>query len=137
MIDREFWSRLRRIPASGMVAGVCAGFADYFDWNVRLIRVLVVLATIFIFGPIAFVGYAVLWYVMERGEHGDAARGDAARSNERSTRSSSPTGSGFAAKARGDARERFRRLEQRLVALEECVTSEEFELRREFRKLEA
>ncbi|MCH9829758.1 MAG: PspC domain-containing protein [Gammaproteobacteria bacterium] len=132
MIDREFWSRLRRIPASGMVAGVCAGFADYFDWNVRLIRVLVVLATIFIFGPIAFVGYAVLWYVMERGEHGDAAR-----SNERSTRSSSPAGSGFAAKARGDARERFRRLEQRLVALEECVTSEEFELRREFRKLEA
>lgn len=132
MVDRAFWSRLRRIPERGMVAGVCAGFADFFDWNVRLIRVLLVLATVFVFGPITLVGYAVLWYVMERGE-----RGDAGRAGDRSTVSGGGASGGFASKARGDARDRLRRLEQRLIALEECVTSEEFELRREFRKLEA
>ena len=30
-----------------MLAGVCAGIAEYFDWDVTLLRIVYVLATIF------------------------------------------------------------------------------------------
>lgn len=46
-----------------MLAGVCAGLAEYFGWDVTVVRILYVLATIFT----AFSGiiiYIVLWLVM-------------------------------------------------------------------------
>ena len=33
---------LYRIPKNGMIAGVCAGLADYFDMDVTLMRVIFV-----------------------------------------------------------------------------------------------
>ncbi|OJT45452.1 PspC domain-containing protein, partial [Serratia plymuthica] len=39
--------KLYRVPEEGMVKGVCAGLAHYFDVPVRLIRVIVVLSMIF------------------------------------------------------------------------------------------
>lgn len=46
-----------------MLAGVCAGIAEYFDWDVTLLRIVYVLATIFT----AFSGvivYIILWILM-------------------------------------------------------------------------
>lgn len=46
-----------------MLAGVCAGLADYFGWDVTVLRIVYVLATIFT----AFSGtivYLILWIVM-------------------------------------------------------------------------
>lgn len=46
-----------------MIAGVCAGIADYFDWDPTLVRILYVIAT---FGT-AFSGiivYIILWIIM-------------------------------------------------------------------------
>lgn len=46
-----------------MVAGVCAGIAEYFGWEVTLFRIVYVLATVFT----AFAGvivYIILWIVM-------------------------------------------------------------------------
>ena len=48
-----------------MIAGVCSGIADYFGWDVTLVRMLYVLATFFT----AFSGgivYVVLWVVMPK-----------------------------------------------------------------------
>ena len=48
-----------------MVAGVCAGIADYFGWDPTLLRIVYVLATIFT----AFAGiiiYIILWIVMPK-----------------------------------------------------------------------
>lgn len=48
-----------------MIAGVCSGIADYFGWDVTLVRILYVLATFFT----AFSGgivYLILWLVMPR-----------------------------------------------------------------------
>ncbi len=48
-----------------MIAGVCSGIADYFGWDVTLVRILYVLATFFT----AFSGgivYLVLWVVMPK-----------------------------------------------------------------------
>ena len=49
-----------------MIAGVCAGIAEYFGWDVTLFRIVFVLASIL---SVAFPGilvYVVLWVVMPR-----------------------------------------------------------------------
>lgn len=46
-----------------MIAGVCAGIAEYFGWDATLLRIVYVLATFFT----AFAGviiYIILWIVM-------------------------------------------------------------------------
>jgi phage shock protein C len=51
-----------------MIAGVCAGIAEYFGWEVTLFRVVFVLVSIL---SVAFPGilvYLVLWVVMPRPE---------------------------------------------------------------------
>jgi len=47
-----------------MVAGVCAGFADYIDWDVTLVRALYALLTIFSAGFPGLLLYIILWIVM-------------------------------------------------------------------------
>lgn len=50
-------------PNNRMLAGVCAGLADYFGWDVTVLRIIYALATVFT----AFSGvivYIVLWIVM-------------------------------------------------------------------------
>lgn len=49
-----------------MIAGVCAGIAEYFGWDVTLFRIVFVLVSIL---SVAFPGilvYLVLWLVMPR-----------------------------------------------------------------------
>jgi phage shock protein PspC (stress-responsive transcriptional regulator) len=49
-----------------MIAGVCAGIAEYFGWEVTLFRVVYVVVSIL---SVAFPGilvYIVLWVVMPR-----------------------------------------------------------------------
>lgn len=54
--------KLTRSPHR-MIAGVCAGIAEYFGWDATLLRIVYVLATFFT----AFAGviiYIILWIVM-------------------------------------------------------------------------
>jgi len=49
-----------------MIAGVCAGIAEYFGWDVTLVRVLYVIVSIV---SVAFPGifvYVILWALMPR-----------------------------------------------------------------------
>ena len=49
-----------------MIAGVCAGIAEYFGWDVTLVRILYVIVSIV---SVAFPGifvYIVLWIVMPK-----------------------------------------------------------------------
>lgn len=121
-----FFDRLRRYPRDGWIAGVCAGLAEFFDWNVKLIRVVFVAAFIISgFFPVGVI-YIVLWYLMDEADPGPAA-----------TTSSAGAAPTYRRPATADeVRARFSRLEQRLRNMEACVTSDEFELRRELRKLE-
>jgi len=51
-----------------MIAGVCAGIAEYFGWEVTLFRVVFVVVSIL---SVAFPGilvYLVLWVVMPRAD---------------------------------------------------------------------
>ncbi|MFA6081881.1 MAG: PspC domain-containing protein [Patescibacteria group bacterium] len=48
--------QLYKIPAEGMIGGVCAGLADYFDIDVSIIRVVfVILALLHGVGVIAYI----------------------------------------------------------------------------------
>ncbi|MEQ1439946.1 envelope stress response membrane protein PspC [Fontimonas sp. SYSU GA230001] len=124
--EGTFFERLRRYPQRGWVAGVCAGLAEFFDWNVKLIRVLFVVGLIFSgFFPLGVI-YLVLWYLMDPAD-ADTRREAAHDDARRGTNHGAST---------ADLKARFARLEERLRNMEACVTSDEFELRRELRKLE-
>lgn len=56
--------------ANRMLAGVCGGLAEYFGWDVTVVRILYALATVFT----AFSGviiYIILWIVMPEKKYRD------------------------------------------------------------------
>lgn len=135
-------SNFRRYPRDGYIAGVCAGIAAWMDWPVKWIRVLAVLTLIFGGGfPILLV-YGVLWYLMDEDsgpapykyDHDEPTSREsdyrpASRYREEAPR---PRGASM-----DDVKTRFARMEARLRGMEECVASNDFELRRELKKLES
>ncbi|MGQ0620344.1 MAG: PspC domain-containing protein [Panacagrimonas sp.] len=128
MLNNGFWHRLRRYPKAGYIGGVCAGVGHYLDWNTRLIRVLVLVVFFFGGGFPMLLAYLVLWYLME--------------SDPGQPRSSSGAGNGASdaspkVPSAADLRSRFTRMEDRLRNMEACVSSRDYELRRELRKLES
>ena len=49
---------------SKVIAGVCAGLADYFGWDPALVRVLYLLISIFSAAFPGILVYIILWIVM-------------------------------------------------------------------------
>ena len=55
-------------PREGrMVAGVCAGFAQRFGWDVPIVRLVLVLAALFGAGT-PLVAYLIAWVVIPNGQ---------------------------------------------------------------------
>lgn len=137
--EAGFFDRLQRYPKQGWIAGVCAGLAEFFDWNVKLIRLLFVAAFIFSgFFPVGVL-YLVLWYLMNDADQAPARPSQHTADDVPEARHTSryySGGTAYAAPTTADLKARFSRLEERLRNMEACVTSDEFELRRELRKLE-
>ncbi|HEU5022688.1 MAG TPA: PspC domain-containing protein [Bryobacteraceae bacterium] len=57
--------RLRRVLEGKKIAGVCTGFAEYFDMDVTLVR-LIWVAMVLIPPSIGLVVYLVAWIVLPR-----------------------------------------------------------------------
>ncbi len=57
--------RLRRVMADKKIAGVCAGFAEYFDMDVTLVR-LIWLAMVLIPPAPGVIIYIVAWIILPR-----------------------------------------------------------------------
>lgn len=57
--------KLRRIPAQKKIAGVCAGFAEYFDMDVTLMRIIWV-ALLMLPPGIGLIAYIVSWVVLPK-----------------------------------------------------------------------
>jgi len=55
--------RLLRPRVGRKIAGVCLGFAEYFDVDVTLVRLVWLLLGILAF-PVGLIGYGVAWIVM-------------------------------------------------------------------------
>jgi phage shock protein C len=58
--------RLRRIISKKKIAGVCAGFAEYFDTDITLMRVIWV-ALLLLPPQLGFFAYIVCWFVLPKG----------------------------------------------------------------------
>jgi len=129
-------SNFYRYPKDGYIAGVCAGLAVYLGWNVKVIRLIAAASFIFGGGFPVLVIYGVLWYLMDEDQGTapyapDQRFGGMGRYAE-STAHAAPSRPTTSA----DLRRRFASMEERLSNMEECVTSNDYELRRELRKLE-
>lgn len=57
--------RLRRIRAHKKIAGVCAGFAEYFDMDVTMMR-LIWVALLLIPPHIGLIAYVIAWAVLPK-----------------------------------------------------------------------
>jgi len=61
-------SRLVRPRQERMIAGVCAGFAQHFGWDVAVVRLVVCLGLLIGCGTLGF-AYLVAWIVMPNGPY--------------------------------------------------------------------
>jgi phage shock protein C len=131
-------SGLRRDPYHGRVSGVCAGIAGYYGLNLRLIRVLMIVAA-FINPFLAIGGYALATFLLHPlpeprpdGGHSEANVGSSAEraQREKAAEEDLPPELRFAA-----LKDKFRELEERTGGMETLVTSSEFRLRRDFKNM--
>jgi len=109
-----------------MVAGVCAGLADYFGFNLRVTRFLAFISLVMAMPITLLVYFATVFLVPAapgptRRQSYDAEFRKAVRSDPGQTLS--------------DVKRRFQSLDSRLARLERYVTSPRFNLDQEFRNL--
>ena len=120
--------RLFRDRDNGMVAGVCAGIADYFGFDVTITRVIVAIG-LFVFLPTTVIAYIVLALLLPtKPRESGRFRDDAAETLQRSVRSAPHS-------TLDNIRHRFRETDERLQRLEKYLTSKRFKLDREFESL--
>lgn len=56
-------ARIVRPRENRMIAGVCAGFAQHYGWDLNLVRVLVAVATFFS-GGAGLLAYLIAWVII-------------------------------------------------------------------------
>lgn len=118
--------RFYRSRDRAWIAGVCAGLADYFGFNLKVTRVLAVIALCMAM-PVTLLAYFAVVFLVPAApreyteEPYDREFRQALRSSPRQTM--------------GDVRRRFQSLDARLARVERYVTSSRFKLDQEFRNL--
>lgn len=119
--------RFHRSRDRAVIAGVCGGLAEYFGFNLKVTRLLAVIA-LFMAPPITLLIYfgTVLLFPAESDEH--RRRPDYDPEFHRAVRSSPR-------ETLADVRKRFQALDSRLAKLERYVTSSRYNLDQEFKKL--
>jgi phage shock protein C len=117
-------NRLCRNPRRGKLFGVCAGLSEYFGFDLTATRVLMVIGAFFFF-PIVVIAYVVLGVLLPRKPDDVNEPYDPVQTKVRSDPHDMLSG----------VRYRFRDLDSRLQRLEKYVTSNRFNLDREFRHL--
>jgi phage shock protein PspC (stress-responsive transcriptional regulator) len=51
-----------------MVAGVCAGFAQRYGWDVAIVRLVLVLS-FFVAAGVPLIAYVIAWVIMPNGQY--------------------------------------------------------------------
>jgi phage shock protein C len=131
---------LLRDDENGKIAGVCAGIADYFGWELWLVRIITVSAFFLGGGGIVLVLYIAAWVVLEKKSQtafavtaSEHAASLADRPVELKTRvwqrGESPR------QALQHLSHQFNSMELKLRDMERHVTSSRFQLNREFNNL--
>ncbi len=117
--------RLYRNRDDAMLAGVCSGLAEYFGFNRRGVRLVVVISALF-FLPFVVLSYLVLAIILPARPQGEPMSDEQADFwRDVSNRPSDVF---------SNVRHRFRDLDRRLQRMEAVVTSREFEIDRELHR---
>lgn len=127
---------LLRDPQRGKIAGVCAGFSDYFNMELWLVRIILVSAVLLTGGPLFVVAYIAAWFILDK-------KKPAMQHSFDTSEHSDPVEVKFKVWQKGepprralqDLKERLARVDNRLQDMERHVTSSEFTLSREINKL--
>ncbi|HDK38460.1 MAG TPA: envelope stress response membrane protein PspC [Thiolapillus brandeum] len=119
-------NRFYRDTENGKIAGVCAGIADYFSWDVGMVRVLTVVAALaFTFVTVGSYIFAAMFLpVKPRDLYDDDQEEKYWRQYRKSPQETLSA-----------AKYRFRQLERKLKKLEAYVTSDRYQLDRELEDL--
>lgn len=129
--------RFVRDADRALLAGVCAGIAGYFGFNLRVTRLLVIIA-FFVAMPITLITYFAIVCLVpaESRRHGYMAGPCGRRRRRRPSRRERRE---EAEESRRQAAESFSRraqsLDERLARIEKYVTSSRYDLDREFKNL--
>ena len=118
--------RFYRNREKAILGGVCAGLADYFGFNLKVTRILALIAFLMAMPMTLLVYIGTVLLVPPGPEGGGNGEYDA---EFRQAVRSAP------AQTLSDVRRRFQSLDSRLARLERYVTSSRFDLDQEFRKL--
>jgi phage shock protein C len=121
--DRRFY----RSKDHSVLGGVCGGLSEYFGFNLKVTRILAVIAFL-LNPPLAAVAYFAVVLLMPA----RSLRALEPRVDERFRKAlrSSP------GQTISDIRRRYQSLDRRLARLEKYITSSRYQLDREFRDLE-
>jgi len=118
--------RFYRNRDRAVVAGVCAGLADYFGFNLKVTRILAAICLLMAMPMTLLVYFGTVFLVPSAP---DLARQKDRDPIFRQALRSEPT------RTMGDVKRRFQSLDSRLARLERYVTSPRFNLDQEFRNL--
>ena len=119
-------NKLYRDPENGKVAGVCAGIADYFTWDVTVVRIVTVIAAISftLLTLCLYICGALFLQPKPRDLYEDMEEEAYWRQYRKSPRNTMDA-----------TKRRFRDLEKKLRKMEAYMTSNKFNLDREFNKM--
>ena len=129
--------RFTRNADRAVLGGVCAGIADYFGFNLRVTRLLAIIAFC-VAMPVTTLVYIAVVLLVPAESAGYSRKGDREirrkrrRMSRRERRDAAEEARREAADALG---ERARSLDERLARVEKYVTSSRYNLDREFRNL--
>jgi phage shock protein C len=130
MYERMYERRFCRRTDRALLGGVCAGFADYFGFNLRVTRLLAVIAFVMAM-PMAVITYLAIVFLVPADSSRPAKRADRKRRRRKHSAPPQPAPSHTV----GDIRRRCQSLDKRMAHLEKYVTSSRYNLDREFRNL--
>ncbi|MBR9874937.1 envelope stress response membrane protein PspC [Vibrio sp. J1-1] len=129
MSNRELY----RDPANGKLAGVCAGFANYFGVEVWLIRILVISAGLLGGTFLVLLAYVALAFMLEKQP---VTYSENIKAQQDHTLKSKPWQKGQSPEEFLSVLERdFDRIDGKIRNMEAYVTSDTFRVNREFSKL--
>lgn len=130
MYERMYERRFCRRTDRALLGGVCAGFADYFGFNLRVTRLLAFIAFLMAM-PMAVITYLAIVFLVPADSSRPANRADRKRRRRAHSAPPRPVPSTTVS----DIRRRCQSLDKRMAHLEKYVTSSRYNLDREFRNL--
>lgn len=136
--------KLHRDTSQGKIAGVCAGIANHFGWEVWLVRIAAVSGLIFA-TKVTFIAYIAAWAILDKGPK----ESKQTQRILKETTSYEYTNDGRAVEVKTrvweagrapkdalkDIAKRFESMEHSVRGMERYVTSSEYKVRQEFNRL--